>query len=301
MITGGAGFIGSHMVDQVKDQTEKTVAVDNLSTGKRQNLPEDVEFENFDVAYGDIGLLYDKYDIDTVFHFAANADVPRSVDKPSVDFISNAQGTFNIIEAARQHDVRVIYASTAAVYGEPQYTPMDESHPLNPSSPYGASKLAGERAGFAYHNTYDHPFTAIRIFNTFGPRQPRYVMYDFLKKIQRDDELEVLGTGEQIRDFCYVKDTVRAFEHIWKEEIVGDVFNIAGDELSISELAEIMVELFGPDDMEIVYTGESWDGDIKVLSADTSKIEETGHQNIHEFDEGLRSLYEWFKIQEHHT
>ena len=194
----------------------------------------------------------------------------------------------------------MIYASSAAVYGEPLYTPIDEKHSLNPISPYGASKLAGEKLGFAYYHTYGIPFVSMRIFNTYGPRQPRYVMFDFSEKLKKNpNKLEVLGTGEQIRDYCYVTDTANAFILAAEnEEAVGEAFNVAGgNPISIKELAELMVRILGLEGKtEIYYTGKSWKGDIIRLVADINKIKSKlrFRQKV-KLEDGILILNEWFR------
>jgi len=253
LVTGGAGFIASHLVDILVEKGATVTALDNLKDGKIENLEESKDkicFKKMDVRdYEGLQNIFKEKEIEIIFHFAANANVPYSVKDPKYDFETNAFGTFNILKSCVDNDIeKVIYASSAAVYGEPEYTPIDEIHPLNPISPYGASKLAGEKLGFAYYHTYGIPFVSMRIFNTYGPRQPRYVMFDFLKKLKNNPKkLEVLGTGEQIRDYCYVADMAKVFLLAAENEAaVGEAFNIAGgNPISIKELAELMVRIMG--------------------------------------------------------
>jgi len=276
LVTGGAGFIGSHLVDRLINECTVTV-YDNLSTGKEENLPENALFVKGNLGDSDlVKKTIDDADIDVIFHIGANASVPHSVDNPRYDFEANALGTFNILESCLDLNVeKVVYASTAAVYGEPVYTPIDEDHPLHPVSPYGASKLAGERYGFAFKETYGIDFAAIRIFNTYGPRQPRYVMYDFIHKLKKNPLLlEVLGTGEQIRDYCYVSDMADAF--VLVAEQGSGVYNAAGGSpTSIKHLAELMVAIISPE-AAIRYGGRTWAGDVNTLYADITRIRELG-------------------------
>ncbi len=295
LVTGGAGFIGSHIVDRLAGECAVT-ALDNLSTGKEENLPEGAIFVKGDLR--DAGLVKKTIkdaDIDVVFHIGANASVPHSTEDPRYDFETNALGTFNVIEACQDSNVeKIVYASTAAVYGEPIRTPIDEGHPLQPISPYGASKLAGERYGFAFKETYGIDFAAIRIFNTYGPRQPRYVMYDFIHKLRRDPSLlEVLGTGEQIRDYCYVSDMADAFVLVAGHG--RGVYNAAGGSpTSIKELAELMVSIISPE-AEIRYGGKTWAGDVNTLYADITRIRELGFEPKVGFEEGVRKMIGWFE------
>ncbi|NQE05800.1 putative UDP-glucose 4-epimerase [ANME-1 cluster archaeon GoMg1] len=305
LVTGGAGFIASHLIDRLVEKRAKVTVIDNLKDGKIENLEKSKNkmcFKKVDVRdYEGLQNIFKEKQIEIVFHFAANANVPYSVEDPKYDFETNALGTFNVLKSCMESDIeKIIYASSAAVYGEPEYTPIDENHPLNPISPYGASKLAGEKIGFAYYHTYGIPFVSMRIFNTYGPRQPRYVMSDFLKKLKNNpNKLEVLGTGEQIRDYCYVTDTVNAFMLATeKKNAIGEAFNIAGGKsISIKELAEEMVRILGLEgNTEIYYTGKSWKGDIIKLIADVSKITE-----MLEFKpkiglrEGISKLKDWFE------
>ena len=299
LVTGGAGFIGSHLVERLVGEGARVVVLDDLSAGRVTNLEQvsaDIEFIEGSVVDAD---LVDRVTAGCrlVFNLAANADVPRSVKLPDVDFHTNAVGAYNVLTACRKHEVeRVLQASTAAVYGEPDYTPMDEDHPLRPISPYGASKLAAESLGLAYHHTYGTPFTAIRIFNTYGPRQPRYVIHDLFRKIQKDPKhLEVLGTGDQVRDYCYVSDTAGAFVDLaLHPEAKGQTYNIAGGQpISISELVAMILETLGLTDTEISYTGKSWPGDITRLMAGIDKVRRTGFAPTVDLADGLSRFAAW--------
>jgi nucleoside-diphosphate-sugar epimerase len=299
LVTGGAGFIPSHVVDLLLEKGADVVVLDDMSAGKEENLAavaKDIEMV--------VGSVEDPELVDKlvkgcrlVFNFAANADVPRSVKHPRIDFGTNAIGAFNIYSSCRKHGVeRVMQASTAAVYGEPEYTPMDESHRLLPISPYGASKLSAECMGRAWHHTYDLPFTAIRIFNTYGPRQPRYVIYDLFRKLQKNNQkLEVLGTGEQVRDYCFVKDTAGAFVNLaLNPEALGGVFNIAGGQpVSIKELVGLILETLNLQDTEVYYTGQSWPGDITRLIAGLDKIKALGFEPTVGLKDGLIQFADW--------
>ncbi len=238
---------------------------------------------------------------DIVFHLAANADVPYSVEHRQFDFDVNVVGSHNVMQACMANDVgRLVFASTAAVYGDPVYTPMDEDHPLSPVSPYGASKLAAENLGFAYHKTYGLPFTAIRISNSYGQRQSRYVVHDFLAKLLRDpDRLEVLGDGQQRRDFCHVSDVSRCFMlAVERDEALGEALNLAGaGAISIAELAQLILELLGLQGRtEVTYSHKSWKGDISLLLPDTAKAERLlGFRPQVTLRDGLSGLIRWME------
>lgn len=282
LVTGGAGFIGSHVVDMLVAKGAAVTVIDNFQAGTEANLTQ---------SRGRITLLRD--DIRNagvvrdavrgkryVFHLAANASVPNSSKDPRYDFETNSLGSFNVYEAARESAVeRVVYASSAAVYGEPQYVPTDEKHPLTPVSFYGESKLSGERLGMMFHKMYGMGFTAIRIFNTYGPRQPRYVLADLVRKLMKNpDSVEVLGTGEQVRDYCFVSDTAGALiAAAESERMNGEAYNIAGgNPIRIKGLVEIILKVMDLPNCEVRYTGQSWKGDIDRLVADIGKIRAAG-------------------------
>lgn len=298
LVTGGAGFIGSHLVDRLVEDGLDVTVIDNLHAGKLENL--DSSKGGTTLIKGDVRdvelLKRVIVDVDIVFHIGANASVPYSVENPRYDFETNALGTFNILEASVNSGVKkVVYASTAAVYGEPEYIPMGEKHPLRPISPYGASKLAGESVGMAFKETYGLNFASIRIFNTYGPRQPRYVMYDFIMKLKKNPKnLEVLGTGEQVRDYCYVSDMVDVF--MLTAEKGDGIYNAAGGvPTSIRELAELMVSEISPG-AKIQYGGKTWKGDINTLIADITKLRNLGFAPKVDIESGIKTMIEWFNI-----
>jgi len=278
------------------------VVVDDLSAGILKNLDnvkEQIKFIEGDIA--DLNLVKQifKEDFEYVFHIAANASVPTSVNDPRLDFNSNVLGTFNLLEVSKDSNMKkFIYASSAAVYGEPQYTPMDEKHPLSPISPYGASKLAGERYGFSFMSTYGIKFTALRIFNSIGPRQPRYVIFDFLNKlVQNKKELEILGTGENIRDFISVEDVCEAFLACAKKNITdGESYSLGtGHSVSITQLAEQILENLKLNDTKLKFTGFSWKGDVKKLIADGTKIKKALGLKFTPLKDALNHEIEWFQ------
>lgn len=305
LVTGGAGFIGSHLVDVLLGAGAQVTVLDNLDTGKTSNLEQAADQIHF--VQGDVKDKTTVHQVvagqNIVMHLAANADVPNSVEHPQYDFETNVVGTYNVLRACVEHQVeRVISASSAAVYGPPIHRPTGEDHPLLPISPYGASKMAGEALGFAYHHTYGLPFTAIRIFNSYGERQPRYVMYDLLMKLARSpNTLEVLGDGTQVRDFCYVRDTARAFlQAAERDEAIGEAVNIAGvTAISIAQLVSMLLRLLSlQDHTRVRYTGVSWQGDIPIMVADTGKaIRLLGFSPQVTLEVGVTRLIEWLRCK----
>jgi len=303
LVTGAAGFLGSHVVDALVSEEAEVTALDDLSTGVLANLDAArarIRFVRVDVR-DRAGVVEAMRGQQLVFHFAANADVPRSAREPDYDFAVNVVGGQNVLRAAVDQGARVVFASSAAVYGPPAKAPVDEQHPLMPISPYGAAKVAVEKLGFAYAEVYGLPFTAVRIFNTYGERQPRYVMFDLLRKIAVDPaRLEVLGTGDQRRSYCHVSDAARLFLLAGaSDEAVGQAVNLAGEStVSIRELASLIARLLGRSEMSFTFTGQSWPGDISLLSgASTWARTHLGWTPTVPLDEGILRLVDWLERQ----
>jgi len=304
LVTGGAGFIGSHLVDRLVKINALVTVVDNLSAGNLKNLElskNNIDFQKVDICnFKAISKLIRSQDI--VFHLAANADVPLSIKKPHYDFKNNVLGGYNVLKSCMNSNVqKVLFASSAAVYGEPEYVPIDEKHKTNPISPYGAAKLSIERLGITYYKCFSLPFTAIRIFNNYGARQPRYVMYDLIKKLYKNNNyLEVLGTGEQVRDYCYVEDGARCFILAAEnEKSSGEVYNLAGgNPVKIKDLVELIIKTLGLENVTVKYTGQSWKGDIVKLIADTKKTKnDLGFKPEMSLNKGIKKLTNWLRKQ----
>lgn len=215
IVTGGAGFIGSHLVDALLDKGEDIHVVDDLSTGKKENLNPAASFHKMDICNPGLNKLICSIRPEVVFHLAAQVSVPRSLVNPYEDTRVNVLGTVNLLEACVQAGVkRVVFSSSAAVYGMPQYLPVDEEHPLLTISPYGASKVAAEKYLQLYNRIYDLEYVILRYANVFGPRQDvdgeGGVVSIFAQAMRDSLPLKIYGDGEQTRDFIYVKDVVRA-------------------------------------------------------------------------------------------
>ncbi|MBU0742195.1 GDP-mannose 4,6-dehydratase [bacterium] len=304
LVTGAAGFIGSHLTDGLVALGCRVRALDDLSDGLLKNLDNAMDSIEFrEGSLNDMTILEALVPgCDVVFHLGANASVPRSSQNPAYDFERNLAATFNVLEAVRAGGAgRLLFASSAAVYGEPQTADgrMGENHPFVPKSPYGGTKLAGEFMIDAYTRCYDLDHRRVRIFNTFGPRQRKYVMFDLLEKLRRDPEhLEVIGTGEQQRDYNYVADTVLALLTVAAHTHArAKVYNIAGGRpVSIRDLVDLIIKATGIERPEITYTMESWPGDVVSMVADTSRIEtELGYKPAVGLEDGLRRLVDWHR------
>ena len=251
LVSGGAGFIGSHLVDKLS-LGNKVIVIDNLSSGLLSNLEKSkdrITFIKGDVL--DKMLLKDIVaEVELVFHSAANVGYIRSIEDPYFDMDVNIKGTVNILEACRNSNVkRLVYSSSGAIFGQAKYLPIDEEHPLNPESPYAVSKLAAEKYCFAFHKVHGVPVAALRYFNVYGPRQDTSeyanVILTFFRGIREGKPLTILGDGKQTRDFVFVEDVVKAnILAATQPAAVSEVFNIAtGKETSIEKLASIIKQI----------------------------------------------------------
>ena len=304
IVTGAAGFIGSHLSDKLVNMGARVIGIDNLSYGKLENVNPKVTFLKFDILnYELLQKTINKHKPDFLFHLAAIATTRRTSmgwDNIEDDFQTNARGTLNIFRAVteKSNKTKIIYNSSAAVYGEPKYIPIDENHPKKPISPYGISKLTSEKYAYAFFNQFSINSTIFRIFNTYGPRQPRYVMFELMEKLKRDSsKLEVLGTGEQIRDYSYIDDTLNSLLFGLKSDTDNQIFNIgSGVSTTIKQVVKKILEIMGlKDKTKIYYTNKSWKGDITKLLADVTKFQKiSGYKLKFSIENGLRNLYNWF-------
>lgn len=301
IVTGGAGFVGSHLVDALLAKGAKVTVIDNLQAGIWTNVPSDaVKAVDGDVRdYDLLKRIFEETQPAYVFHLAANANVPNSVQDPRYDYETNSSGSFAVLETIRHVSpkTRAIITSSAAVYGVPVRLPVDEEHPLAPVSPYGASKLNSEYTAKMFVNTYNVDAVIARLFNTYGPRMPRYVVIDYLHKLRRDpSHLEIIGDGKQIRDLNYVGDSVNGFLTLGEKGVVGEAYNIgSGSSVSVTELAHIMLEQLGLKDTQITYTGQSWKGDVPKFEADITKLRALGYEPRTSLGEGLKQVITWFE------
>lgn len=302
IVTGGAGFIGSHIAEVLVGLGADVTVIDNLEAGKADNLAAaaGVRLETVDIAdRAAVAEAIRSGAPNYVFHFAANASVPRSVEDPDHDFDANVVGTYNVLRACRGVSGlrKVVFASSAAVYGEPAELPIRESTVLRPISPYGFSKLASENIVQCHRSVYGVPAVAARIFNAYGPRMARFVILDFLRKLAENPQsLTVLGSGKQVREFIYVRDAVSAFLHLAVLGEPGEAYNVSGGTpMSILELARQLVSVRGLSDRcEIRTTGESWVGDAQRWTTDTSKLRGLGFSPCWTLEAGIAETIGWF-------
>lgn len=296
MVTGGAGFIGSHIVEHYKN--EDVIVFDNLRTGFEKNI------KKFNVKFVKASVTdYNKlkkwmYGVDYVFHLAALISVPESLSNPIETEEINTHGTLNILEAARECNVKkVILSSSAAVYGDNPVLPKKEDMIPEPKSPYAVSKLSGEYYMKIYKNEFHIPTTSLRYFNVFGPRQDTNSQYAaaipiFLKQALKNEDITIFGNGEQTRDFIYVKEVVQA--NILAAEKGDSIYNAAlGKYITINELAQ-KIKTLTHSSSSIIHQEER-SGDIKHSYADNLKLKSLGFNPSYDFDEALSKTIDYFK------
>lgn len=297
LVVGGAGFIGSHIMDRLLGLGANVVVLDDLSNGKRANVSEGGSLR---MVQGDVrGFDFDSLGkLDGIFNEAARALVPSFAD-PVTDLMVNAGGTIRLLEYARKHDVKLIHASSGSVYGNPKEIPISEGHPLMPISPYGVSKLASEYYCSMYVLDYGLDVVALRYFNVYGPRQTvneeMGVIPIFVSRALRRQPLRVFGDGKQTRDFLNVGDVVSANLLSYKSDHAGGrIMNIGGggEEVSINDLARMVMKLCGFD-APLVYADPK-PGDIRRLVADNSLAKEIiGYEPRVSLEAGLTEYVEY--------
>ncbi|WP_226479960.1 NAD-dependent epimerase/dehydratase family protein [Natrinema amylolyticum] len=292
LITGGAGFIGSHLASALVGDNDVRV-LDDLSTGGAGEIPDDAAFIEGDVRDRET-VREAMTGTDIVFHEAANPSVERSIEDPIESNSRNIQGTVTVLEAAREAGSRVVTASSTAIYGAPETLPVSEDATPAPSSPYGLEKLTADRYTRLYNELYDLPTVALRYFNVYGPGQSggdySGVIGIFLEQARAGEPITVQGDGQQTRDFIHVDDVVRANIAAATTDAVGEAFNVAtGESVTINELAEAIRELTGSDSpIEHV---EGRPGDIRHSRADVSRAERMlGFDAEIDLEEGLQTL-----------
>ncbi len=274
LVTGGAGFIGFHLCNKLSQLTDDLTIYDNLSSGLMKNV-KDVPKANFikgDIL--DLKTLCGLPKSDLIYHLAAQVVVGYSMENPLVDFETNAKGTLHVLEKARKDDAKVVFASSAAVYGNPSVFPTPESYGFHPFSCYGLSKVVGEEYCQMYREQYGLDIVITRFANVYGLRC-HGVIHDFLDKLANNpNKLEIIGTGQQCRDFVHVSDVVAALVKVGSEDYVnGEVYNLGlGKTTSIIELAKLILTILDLQNKTVVSTtGVSWQGDVTKIWFDISK------------------------------
>lgn len=288
-LTGGTGFVGSHLRSTF---AERDVPVTLLV---RENSSVKTE-DNEQIQRGDVTLpeTLSLHDHDTVIHLAAQTNIEVAVDEPRRTWEVNADGTLNVLEAARNANVdRILFASTASVYGPPEYIPIDELHPTNPVEPYGASKLAGEALTHSYGSSYGMETLVIRLFNTFGPGQSEdNVIPTIVSQLVDDDKVE-LGNLSPSRDFIYVEDAVTALLTVLKEGESGTSYNVGrGESVSIENIANMVSDAVGRDPTIVSKRERRRSDDIEIPEhvADISRTTDLGWSPDYDVKEGISEM-----------
>jgi len=277
LVTGGAGFIGSNIVDGLIKEDHKAIVVDNLSTGKKENLNEEAEFYQLDIRDQELEKVFEENNITRVIHHAAQIDVQHSIKDPLFDAKNNILGTINVLEMAKKYEVeKIIYASSAAVYGEPEYLPVDEEHPIKAMSPYGITKHTPEHYIKMYSELYNLKYTIFRYSNVYGPRQdPKGeggVVSIFLDKMLAEERPVIFGDGEQTRDFIHVYDIVKA-NLLALEKGDNILVNVSTESRdSVNDLVDYLNEIL-PYNLEAI-NEEARKGDILHSSLANGKAKE---------------------------
>lgn len=308
LITGAAGFLGSHLSEKYASGENIVYALDNLMNGNLNNIRTLLHKKNFKFIHDDIRRdeMYAKLptDLDAIIHLAAQIHVDRSIVNPAETFQINVDGTLKILEFARMNDIaKVLYASTSEVYGSAEYVPMDEKHPLSAKHPYGVSKIAADRLCYTYNESYDLGIDILRCFNFFGPRQKDTgyggVIAIFINRVLQNKPPIIYGDGEQTRDYMYVEDAVSAYDKVLnsKGNTGRDGINFgSGTEISVNKIAELAIKQGASNkDLKPVHV-EARPVEVQRLYADTSKAKNIlGFSPKVDFERGLNLLLDWYR------
>lgn len=299
LVTGGAGFIGSHIVDQLIASGHEVVVVDNLSSGNREQVDRRASFYELDVVNPQLVQIIEQEQPRVIVHQAAQTRVDVSIEEPVRDAQTNLIGTINLLEGARKAGTKkIVFASTAAVYGNPRYLPIDEQHPIHPLSGYGAAKAGAERYLEIYRHLYGIDYTVLRYANVYGLRQdPRGeggVVSIFIDKILRQEAVTIFGDGEQTRDYVFVEDIARA-NCLAIEQADGEVINLGtGVQTSIKELITTFEKVTGqPIKREY---GPARSGDIEHSYFNSQKAKELlAWEPKVTLEEGLKRTFLYYR------
>ncbi|SEP69171.1 GDP-mannose 4,6-dehydratase [Natrinema salaciae] len=311
LVTGGAGFIGGHIAETIARSGHDVTVLDNFEPYydlgiKERNVDAgraaaDESGSSYRLVEGsitDAELVEDLVaDVDVAYHQAAQAGVRSSIDEPKKVNTYNVDGTINLLEAARAHDLeRVVVASSSSVYGKPAYLPYDEDHPTTPVSPYGVSKLATEQYTRVYNEIYGLPTVALRYFTVYGPRmRPNMAMTNFVSRCLHGEPPVIYGDGEQTRDFTYIEDIVRVNERLLEDDSAdGEICNVGStDNIDIRTLAAVVRDEIDPS-LELEFD-EARTGDAEHTHADIEKANEIlGYEPTVDIREGVSKFIDWY-------
>jgi UDP-glucose 4-epimerase len=312
VVTGGAGFIGSHVVEYLVNKGFEVVVVDNLSSGSLENINHLIRGGKVKLLIKDLKIFDNELrealkGATTVYHFAANPEVRVSITEPRTHFDENVLVTFNVLEYCRLNDIaEVVFASSSTVYGDAQIFPTPEEYPARPISIYGVSKLLSENLITGYSDIYGVRALILRFANIVGPRQTHGVIVDFIKKLRKNPEvLEILGDGTQRKSYLHVNDLIdgmrTALEYLRSSSNKYEVFNVGNvDWITVKEIADLVVEEMGLRNVKYVYNpatldGRGWVGDVKLMLLDVRKLMSLGWKPRLTSKEALREAIRWVK------
>ncbi len=304
LITGGAGFIGSHLCDYLLNANNEIVVLDNLSLGRENNISHLIKNESFKFIKGDIldqlllEEIFKNNNFDIVFHMAANSDIAQSFHNPSVDKDNTFMTTYTLLGMMKKYNVKkIVFASTSAIYGDTADVLHENYGPLKPVSHYGAAKLASESFISSFVENYGLQAWIVRFPNVVGERATHGVIFDFIKKLRKDeDKLEVLGNGEQFKPYLYVKDLVEAILFVWQNSNEKlNVYNLGVDSRTkVKDIARIVIEEMHLN-ASIEYTGgdRGWVGDVPEFNYDLSKVNNLGWKAKLTSNEAVRKAIQY--------
>jgi nucleoside-diphosphate-sugar epimerase len=308
LVAGGAGFIGSHIVDRLLDMNSEVTVLDNMYTGRLENLEQHKQNRNLHVIKGDVRrfklVKSIVKDVDAVLNHAAVVSVRRSVEQPLLANDVNVKGALTLLQTSLNSGVeRFIQASSASVYGDVRDLPVNENTPPNPISPYAVAELAAENYAKVYYQVYGLKTVRLRYFNVYGPRQT-YSPYSgattiFVNQLLRNQSPKIFGDGEQTRDLVYVQDVVSAnILALTKKDAIGEVFNIAtGKEISVNTLVHTLGKIIGKKDLKPIYEDPN-PGEIRRSYAGIEKARKIlGYEPVFSLEKGLKKLVEWYRLR----
>ncbi len=307
LITGGAGFIGSHLAEKLVKEGNKVKVIDDFSNSTVNNIRGLLNYPNFKLIKGDIRdyklIKENTQNIDTIYHLAAQIHVDKSITESRATQEINYFGTLNMLEAMREHDIeKFIFASSSEVYGSAQKNLMDETHPLDAQSPYAASKAGADRLCYSYFKTYSQNITIIRNFNTYGPKQKDggygSAISIFIRRTLNNQPPIIYGDGTQSRDYMYIKDAIQAYTLIKenKKTLAGEIINFGtGKDYTMLDIANRIISLCKKDNLKPAHI-EPRPGEVQRLCADTAKVKNLlNFKPEYNLEKGLKEYIDWFK------
>lgn len=308
LVTGGAGFIGTHLVERLLKENYEVISVDNFTLGKKENVDKFAGNPNFKFYQLDINeteifceSLKDEQ-IDLIYHLAANSDIQKGGKNPLIDYSDTFMTTFSVLELMRRNNIKnLFFSSTSAIYGDEQGKHVHEDlGGLLPISYYGGSKLASENFISAYSYMNDLNVVTFRFPNVIGPNLTHGVIFDFVKKLRNNpNELEILGDGTQTKPYIYVTDLIDCIMYMTKEMKPGvEIYNVGVETAtSVTRIADIVCEVLGFQNVEYKYTGGNvgWKGDVPKFQYDLTKIHSTGWKAKYTSDDAVRNTVESIK------